>query len=253
MHGEIREANAIQRRERSRHWVWTVLDPESTLRLATESGPRPLAMAQRVVPQVGQVFAPGCVPRCVTDGLQEYGSAVLTHCGSWSQPERRHAPGPRPNPRWRPLPQLLEAQGGQSYRRRRLVRVKHRGVFGTIDRGTPVRSAGGWQSKTALVERRNLALRQRVAAVSRRANTLCQGEDSVGPHLGVLQSSHNLCLPPASIRLPLAAPESTQGSGAAQRWPPCPPARAAGLTDHVWTLQAVRLSRVPPWPPPAGV
>jgi IS1 family transposase/transposase-like protein len=253
INGEISEDNAIKRLERSRHWVWTVLDPESKLLVATAIGPRTLAMAQRVVHQVVQMLAPGCVPLCLTDGLQEYGTALLTHFGSWSQPERRQATGPRPKPRWMPLPQLLYAQVVKSYRRRRLVRVKHRVVFGTRDRVTQVLSVCGWQINTAFVERLNLDLRQRVAAVSRRANTLCKGEDSLGQHLVLFQSYHNFCLPHASIRLPLAAPESTKGSGSAKRWQPCTPAMAAGLTDHVWTLQEVLLYRVPPWPQPVGV
>jgi IS1 family transposase len=253
INGEISEDNAIKRLERSRHWAWTVIDPESKLLLATEIGPRTLAMTQRVVHQVVQVLAPGCVPLCLTDGLKEYGIALLTHFGSWSQPERRQATGPRPKPRWMPLPQLLYAQVVKSYRRRRLVRVKHRVVFGTIDRVTQVLSACGWQINTAFVERLNLDLRQRVAAVSRRANTLCQGEDSLGQHLVLFQSYHNFCLPHASIRLPLAAPESTKGRGSAKRWQPCTPAMAARLTDHVWTLKEVLLYRVPPWPQPAGV
>jgi hypothetical protein len=126
-------------------------------------------------------------------------------------------------------------------------------VFGTLDRVTQVLSACGWQINTAFVERLNLDLRQRVAAVSHRANTLCKGEDSLGQHLVLFQSYHHFCLPHASIRWPLAAPESTKGSGSAKRWQPCTPAMAARLTDHGWTLKEVLLSCVPPWPQPAGV
>jgi hypothetical protein len=43
--GEISAENALKRLERSRHWVWTVIDPESTLLLVTEVGPRTLEMA----------------------------------------------------------------------------------------------------------------------------------------------------------------------------------------------------------------
>jgi hypothetical protein len=35
-----------------------------------------------------------------------------------------------PTPRWIPLPELLSAQVVKSYRRRRLVGVQHRVVFG---------------------------------------------------------------------------------------------------------------------------
>src|SRR5215472_11930046 len=87
-------------------------------------------MAQRVVHQVTEVVAPGCVPLFLTDGLKDYATALLTHCGQWRQPERRQDKGPMPKPRWMPLPALLDAQVVKSYRRRRLVGVKHRVVFG---------------------------------------------------------------------------------------------------------------------------
>jgi len=86
-------------------------------------------MAQRVVHQLVEVLAPGCVPLCLTDGLKEYGTALLTHFGHWMQPERRQDTGPMPKPRWMPRPELLYAQVVKSYRRRRLVGVKHRVVF----------------------------------------------------------------------------------------------------------------------------
>jgi hypothetical protein len=57
--GEIRADNALKRLERARHWVWTVIDPESKLLLVTESGPRTLEMAQRVVHQVALVLTNG--------------------------------------------------------------------------------------------------------------------------------------------------------------------------------------------------
>jgi hypothetical protein len=88
---------AYLRLERSRHWVWTVLDPESTLLLATAIGPRPLAMAQRVVHQVTQALAPGCVPLFLPDGFKEYRTAILVHFGYWRQPERRQDKGPCPS------------------------------------------------------------------------------------------------------------------------------------------------------------
>jgi len=105
--GEISEEQAIKRFERSRHWVWTAIDPESKLRLAIDIGPRTLAMAQRVVHQVAQLLAPDCVPLFLSDGFKEYRAALLTHYGYCIEPERRRDKGPRPKPRWMPLPELL--------------------------------------------------------------------------------------------------------------------------------------------------
>jgi len=95
------------------------------------------------------------------------------------QPERRQATGPLPKPRWIPLPQLLYAQVVKTVRRRRLVCVRPRVVFGTLEAVEQVLAACGWQIQTAFVERLNLDIRQRVAAVGRRVTTLCKGEDGM--------------------------------------------------------------------------
>ena len=83
--------------ERSPHWVWTAMDPESKLLVAIDVGARTLAMAQRVVHQVVQVLAPGCVPLFLTDGFKEYLTALLTHYGQWGQLPRRQTKVPRPS------------------------------------------------------------------------------------------------------------------------------------------------------------
>jgi IS1 family transposase len=251
--GDLSADEAIKRLERSPYWVWTAMDPESKLLLVIDVGTRTLVIAQRVVHQVAQVLAPGCVPLFLTDGLKDYGTALLAHFGSWMQPERRQDKGPRPKPRWMPLPQLLYAQVVKSYRRRRLAGVKYRVVFGTWQRVEQVLSACGWKINTAFVERLNLDLRQRVAAVGRRVNTLCQGEDGLQHHLAVFHVYHNFVLPHTSLRQPLLMPEPANGRGSAKVWQAYTPAMAAGLTDHVWSLREVLLFRVPPWPQPQMV
>jgi IS1 family transposase len=251
--GEVSEAEAIQRLSRSPHWVWGALDPVTKLLLTIDVGDRTLAMAQRVVHQVVQVLAPGCVPLFLTDGFKDSLTALLTHYGQWVQLPRRHDKGPAPKPRWMPLPGLLYAQVIKTVRRRRLVRLSHRVVFGTLERVSEVLAACGWQINTAFIERLNLSIRQHVAAVGRRVTTLCKREAGLRQQLVLYQVYYNSCLPHTSLRLPLPHPEPTNGTGSAKRWRPRTPAMAAGLTDHVWTLREVLLFRVPPWPQPAGV
>jgi IS1 family transposase len=251
--GEISEDEAMKRLERSPYWVWTAMDPKSKLLVVVDVGCRTLAMAQRMVHQVTRVLVPGCVPLFMTDGLKDYGTAFLTHVGHWMQPERRQAKGPMPKPRWMALPELLYAQVVKSYRRRRIVEVTHRVVFGTRLAIEQMLARCGWTINTAFVERLNLDIRQRVAAIGRRVNTLCQGEAGLRDQLILFQVYHNFVLPHASLRQPLPYPEATNGSGSARLWRPCTPAMAAGLTDHVWSLKEVLLYRVPPWPQPQTV
>jgi IS1 family transposase len=251
--GEVSEDEAIERLEQSPQWVWVAVDPESKLLLAIDVGKRTLAMAQRVGHQVAQVLAPDCVPLFLTDGFREYMTAVLTHFGQWMQPARRRAQGPAPQPRWMPLPHLLYAQVVKTVRRRRLVRVHHRVVFGTLEAVHQVLAACGWQINTAFIERVNLSIRQHVAAVGRRVSTLCKGEEGLRQQLALYHTYYNFCLPHASLCQVLPQSEPTKGMGSARQWRPCTPAMAAGLTDRVWTLREVLRFRVPPWPQPVGV
>ena len=208
-------------------------------------------MAQCVLHQVAQVLAPDCVPLFLTDGYKDYFKAILTHFDHWVQPERRPVKGARrPKPRWMPLPTWLYAQLINTTRRRRLVRISRRVVFGTVEAVEQVLSAYAWQIGTAFVERVNLSIRQHVAAVGRRVTTLCKGEEGLEHQLALYHAYYNFCLPHASLRQPLSEPVTTNGRGSAKVWRPCTPAMAAGLSDHVWSLREVLLFRVPPWPQP---
>jgi hypothetical protein len=122
-------------------------------------------------------------------------------------------------------------------------------VFGSLEAVNHLLAPLGWHINTSFVERLNLSIRQHVAAVGRRVNTLCKGEDGLRQQLALFHVYHNFVLPHVSLR----QPQPINGTGAATQWRPCTPAMAAGLTDHIWTLREVLLFRVPPWPQPAGV
>jgi len=247
--GSAAEAN--EHFPRSPHWIWVAIDPVSKLLLALDVGERTLAMAQRVVHQVRQVLAAGCLPLFLTDGLKEYATALLTHYGHWVHPPRTQAQGPTPKPRWLPRPELLYAQVVKIYRRRRLIDMRSRVVFGTLARVMQGLAPRGWHLNTAFIERVNLTIRHHVAAVGRRVMTQCKREAGLRAQLHLYHTYYNFCLPHVSLRVPLACPQPTKGKGSAKRWCACTPAIAAGLTDHVWTLREILLFRVPPWPQPA--
>src|ERR671938_516844 len=136
--------------------------------------------------------------------------------------------------RWMPQPQLLYAQVVKTVRRRRLVDVQHRVVFGSLEAVNHVLAPLGWHINTAFVERINLSIRQHVAAVGRRVNTLGKGEDGLRQQLALYHTYYNFCLPHASLRQALPEPLPTNGTGSAKHWRPQTPAMAAGLTDHIW-------------------
>ena len=113
-------------------------------------------MAQAVLHQIAQLVTPGCVPLFLSDGYPNYLTAIVTHFGHWVHPPRRQARGPASKPRWMPLPALRYAQVVKTMRRRCIVEVTHRVVFGTKAAVDRVLAACGWQINTAFVERLNL-------------------------------------------------------------------------------------------------
>jgi transposase-like protein/IS1 family transposase len=246
--GEVTEAEAIKRLSHSSHWVWVAMDPVCKLILSVDVGDRTLAMAQRLVHQVTRVLAPPCVPQFLTDGFGEYLTALVTHYGQWIHPARRHDKGPQPQPRWMPLPGLLYAQVVKRYRRRRIVGVTHRVIFGAAQTIASILAKRGWKINTSFIERLNRDFRQHVAAIGRRVNTLCKHEAGLRQQLALFQAYHNFCLPHASLRLPLPEVEMITEPGLTQRWRQQTPAMAAELTDRVWSLREVLMYRVPPWP-----
>jgi hypothetical protein len=226
--GEVSAAEAIARLERSPQWVWVALDPESTRLLGLDVGDRTLAMAQRLVHQVAQVLAPDCAPLCLTDGFRAYLTAVLTHYGPWVRPPRRQAQGPAPQPRWMPLPGLRSAPVGKTMRRRRLVDVTHRVVFGTREAVKQILAPLGWQINTSFVERLNLTIRPHGAAIGRRVTTLCQAKAKTAyssSSLWITCMTTLSCLTPADAKRccipsrPMAAARPSSGDPAHRPWP----------------------------------
>ena len=123
-------------------------------------------------------------------------------------------------------------------------------VFGTRKAIERILAKCGWQINTSFVERLNLDLRQHVAAIGRRVNTLCKHEAGLRQQLAIFHTYHNFVLPHAGLRLP--RPDATEGMEGVKRWQQRTPAMAAGLTDRMWSLREVLMYRVPPWPQPQG-
>jgi hypothetical protein len=137
----------------------------------------------------------------VTDGFKDYTTALLMHWGHWVLLPRRRPFGPAPKPRWLPQPELLYAQVVKTYRRRRLVRMRPRAVFGPLAQVTHVLAARGWQINTALIERVNLTLRHHVAALGRRVITVAKSATGLRSQLHLYHAYYNFVRPVGRKRI----------------------------------------------------
>ncbi|MCP4536279.1 MAG: hypothetical protein GY832_03960, partial [Chloroflexi bacterium] len=179
-------------------WVWAAIDPISKLLLAIEVGDRSLNMAQRLVHGVVSVLAPGIVPMFLTDQLASYGKAVLTHFGYWV--ERVSEKSGRTLRRWMPVERLQYAQVEKKRRRRKIVAVTTRVVYGTKEAVASALAKVGHKINTAFIERLNRTLRSHVPGLGRREEGLAKTKEGLLRRLKLVMGYYNFCLPHLSLR-----------------------------------------------------
>ena len=169
----------------------TAIDPVSKFWLAFEVGDRGVRQAWGLVHKVASALREGIVPLFITDGNRACEQPLLSHYGEWREPQA----GQR-KARWVPLPQLQYAQVVKKRRRRRIVSVSKRVVFGSLTRIKEILTPHGWQINTAFVERHNLTLRRHIAGLGRRVNTLAHSPQRPEAQAHPAMAYYNsVCLP----------------------------------------------------------
>jgi hypothetical protein len=99
---------------------------------------------------------------------------------------------------------------------------------------------GSQQLHTSDGERDNLAARQSNGRLGRTTLSSAKKADYLPQHLDLEDAVFNFVRPPLSLSV--AFPQPING----RKWQQRPPAMAAGLTDHMWTLAELLSYRVPP-------
>lgn len=109
--------------------------------------------------------------------------------------------------------------------------VKHRDAKGRL-LSMEVRVAIGSspaKAGTSHVERLNGALRDRVAALTRKTHAFAKRDDTWDALLGLQLFDHNFHRPHQALRLPVEMP--------GRRYQQRSPAMALGLTEHLWSFE----------------
>ena len=170
----------------------------------------------------------------------------LRAVGHTATPRNR---GRLPKPRRFPPPDLCYAVVVKERANGRVVDVTTRIVYGTTEqvkaalRASPVSRT----INTYGVERNNLTIRQHSRRMGRKVNAFSKDPDYLEQQLTLAFAYYHFVVPHRSLRQRLPHPLPTKGrKGSRKKWRPVTPAMAAGLTDHVWTMDELLSFRVPP-------
>jgi IS1 family transposase len=210
-------------------WDYVALDPENRLVVSAVVGRRSPELAQLLVEDFHQRTAGRLMNLMTSDENPAYADAILATYGEEFQPRRKGKRGRRPTPRKKPPKGLTYATVHKTREKNRVVSVEPRLIFGTAASliAALAMSLVSTVVNTVFVERENGTDRNRNARKVRK--TYCFSKDWEA-HESVSYFtlySYNYCWPVRTLR------DHSRRKGDRERTP----AMAAGLTDHIWTLQ----------------
>lgn len=188
------------------------------------------ALAERLARLVRRCVVPGAPLVWSVDGWAPYVTAIL-------RVFRDRVPsGGRGRPSLRRWPGLAIAQViKHTSERRRLVGITRRVVVGTAEQVAAC--FGDGVINTAWIERLNGTFRARLCAFVRRGRALARQMATLHAATYLTGTVYNFCTPHRTLSFHAHQPTT--------------PAMAAGLTDHVWSVEEVLRTRIPPprWQP----
>jgi len=224
-------------------WLALALEVRTRLWLGGAVSPRrDLALIQSVVASIRRAALPRPLLLAV-DGLSSYVTAFQQ---AFRAPLPRH--GACGRPRLVAWPDIAIIQ----VVKRRLeagLEIERRIVQGCpqMIAGLLAASQGGGVFNTAYIERLNATFRQRLACLARRSRALCRLPQTLQAAMFLVGTVYNFCSPHQSLRVALLV-----GRRGRRHWVQRTPAMAAGLTDHVWSVEELMTYKLPPppWVPP---
>jgi IS1 family transposase len=203
---------------RGDQWDHVALDPDHRLVLEVVVGKRLAANAVSLLEGVRGRLG-GRAPELVTsDEYPAYPEALLAVFGREEVPPRTGKPGRPAGPRVVPPEGMCYGTVHKTREGGRVVKVEARAVFGAAPEGG---------ISTAYLERQHATDRHRNARKGRKTYRFSKGWEVHQALTAFTLYSYNFCWPVRTLR----------EKGPAGRWQQRTPAMAAGLVDHVWSLE----------------
>ncbi len=216
-------------------WIWRALAPEFRLRLASLVGNRNLYSARRLLRKI-QRRLDSSLPLFTSDSLRHYAEVLLELFGQWEEPPATGGPGRPAEPQRVASPDLHYAQVHNERQGGRVVNVTRSVIFGkrrpVETQAASLKRADGseGQINTAYIERDNLTLRQELRRLARKTLGFSKNRRELQKALDFIDAHDNFLKPHRSLRWKT----SSDGN---RVWAQRTPVMAAGISDHIWTIE----------------
>jgi len=226
--------------------MWTAVALPSRLRVTSYlSQERSEEAAQAFLRQC-KARTDGQAPCFPSDKLPAYVAALIfNYRVPELLPATRNPGRPRKQPRRLVDPHLRYAQVDKRRQGGRVVEVRRRMVFGQADDMAVIIQADGCGTEvnTADVERNHLTMRQSVGRLVRKALSFSKNVHFLQRHIDLDDTIYNFVKPHRALRRRVRG-----GKPQGRKWQQRTPAMAAGLPDHVWSLEELLMFHGKPIP-----
>lgn len=179
-----------------------------------------------------------------SDQLPAYTAALVATYSTPEPPPAQRRPGrPRKEPKRILDPGLCYAQVDKIREGGRVVEVRRQLIFGTEGEIAHIlqQTKCGTQINTSFIERDNLTSRQSDGRLVRKTLSHSKKKHYLQRQIDLEDAIYNFVRPHQALRVKLAQP-GLYG----RQWEERTPAMAAGLTDHIWSLEELLSYRLPP-------
>lgn len=225
-------------------WIWRALALPSRLRVVSHlsherSEPEAIAFLAKF-----KARTDGVAPFFTSDQLPAYVAALVANYSTPAPPPLKRGPGrPRKEPKRVLDPDLRYAQVNKVREGGRVIEVRRQIVFGEEGDITQLLRLrdGGAQINTSYIERDNLTSRQSNGRLVRKTLSHSKKKHFLQRHIDLEDAVYNFVRPHEALHVRLVQPGAN-----GRLWEQRTPAMAAGLTDHIWSLEELLSYRLPP-------
>jgi hypothetical protein len=225
-------------------WVWRALALPSRLRVVSHlSHERSEAEATTFLAKF-KARTDGAAPFFTSDQLPAYVAALIANYSTPEPPPLKRGPGrPRKEPKRVVDPNLRYAQVDKQREGGRVVEIKRHILFGSEEDVIRIIETDGCGSQinTSYVERDNLTSRHSNGRLVRKTLSHSKKKSFLQCHIDLEDALYNFVRPHSALKVRRTTPAAH-----GRQWDKRTPAMAAGLTDHIWSLEELLSYRLPP-------